>query len=195
MKNNLATVVLYVATAELTIHEFAIKTPAVPNDPELHRLESLFACLRACKAWADGWLSIHPQNYVGCAFTLLYQFSHTLVSLFKLSTLEDPAWDKGMVRNTANVLEILDRCTFNMKRCADFIAEPEDPEWNIFEKGVKMCQTIKQGWEPLLMEVWFPSLPGNGIENEFAQPGAEISDVLPMNGLDDEFMMEFFGPM
>lgn len=186
---------MYLATAELTIHEVAMRTPSAPHSPELNRLESLCACLQATKTWLNIWLSIHPAQYIGCPFPIFYQFSRALVSLYKLSTLDDPAWDKGMVRNTANVLEFLDRCTYKMKQCAELITEPEDPRWNIWDKGVKMCQSIKQGWEPRLMEVWYPSMPGSGMGAPLLQAGSEMPVDFPINALDDEFMMEFFGSM
>lgn len=188
---------MYLATAELTIHEVAMQPTSLLHSPELNRLESLCACLQATKKFLDLWLSLHPAEYISCPFPIFYQFSFALVSLYKLSTLEDPAWDKGMVRNTANVLEFLDRCTYNMKRCADSIPDldPDDPQWNIWEKGVKMCHSIKQGWEPKLMEAWYPNMPGNGAGSALPQTGSEIPDVFPINGLDDAFMMEFFGLM
>ncbi|KAJ5183452.1 hypothetical protein N7492_001068 [Penicillium capsulatum] len=191
------TVRMYLATAELTIHEVAMQTPSVPHSPELNRLESLRACLQATKTWLDIWLSFHPTEYVGVPFTIFYQFSRALVSLFKLSTLEDPAWDKGMVRNTANVLEFIDQCIYKMKNCADTanINAPNDIDWNTWEKGVRMCQSIKQGWEPRLMEAWYPNMPGNGLEGALPQTGPEIVDPFPIHGLDDDFMLEFFGSL
>lgn len=186
-------VLLYLANAELTIHEVAIQAPSLPHSPELDRLESLCTSLRAAKSWLDIWLSIPPEQYMGISFTMFFQFSRALVSLYKLSTLDDPAWDKNLVRNTANILEILDRILYHMKKCAEHIAVPNELDWNIFEKGVRMIQSIKQGWEPNLMEVWFPRLPSNGIDNDFVQAEPALPDILPIGGFDDVWMLEVFG--
>lgn len=131
------------------------------------------------------------------SFTIFFQFSRALVSLYRLSILEDPAWDKALVRNTANVLEYLDRMVYMMKKCADHIAVPHQSEWNIFEKGKTMVQCIKEGWEPKLMEVWYPSLSSNnGVEAALGPPNpAILGDMLPMNGFDDAWMLEVFGSM
>lgn len=188
-------ILLYLANAEIVIHEVAIQTPSLPNAPELHRLESLCTSLQASKSWLDIWLSITPEQYMGIPFTMYFQFSRALVSLYKLSTLDDPAWDRNMVRNTANVLEILDRVQYMMKRCADHLAVPSELEWNIFEKAVKMVQSIKQSWEPKLMEIWFPSVPSAGMESDFVQPGPPLPDVMPMTEFDDAWMFEVFGSM
>ncbi|OKO93709.1 hypothetical protein PENSUB_11988 [Penicillium subrubescens] len=148
------------------------------------------------KSWLDLWLSVPTEKYMGVSFTIFFQFSRALVSLYRLSILEDPAWDKALVRNTANVLEYLDKMAYMMKKCADHLAVPHQPEWNIFEKGKMMVQCIKEGWEPKLMEVWYPSLPSNGVENTLDPPNpAILADILPMNGFDDAWMMEVFGSM
>lgn len=69
-----------------------------------------------------------------------------------------------------------------------------DPEWSVFEKGCRMIASIKQSWEPKLMEVWYPSLPADGLDNsQFVPPTPDLSSVIPMSGLDDAWMMEVFG--
>jgi hypothetical protein len=126
---------------------------------------------------------------------MFFQFSRALVSLYKLSTLEDPAWDRNMVRNTANVLEILDRILYNLKKSSRISLESDHHKYNIYEKGVKMVQSIKQGWEPKLMEVWFPNLPSDEINNQYVPTGPPLPDVMPMTGFDDAWMLEVFGSM
>ncbi|KAJ5713761.1 uncharacterized protein N7483_010942 [Penicillium malachiteum] len=192
------TVMMYLENAELVIHEWAIQTPALPHSPELQRLESLCAALHATKRWLDIWLSIPPELYYGLPFTMFFQFSRALMSLFKLSTLEDPSWDRNVVRNTANVLEILDQIHFNMNKTAEMVVAANDQDLSIFEKGVKMITSIKQGWEPKLMEVWYPSLPPSGLSgtgDEFVPPAPDLSNLMSLNGLDDAWMMEIFGSM
>jgi hypothetical protein len=46
------------------------------------------------------------------------------------------------------------------------------------------------------MEVWYPSLPSNGVGNTLDPPNpAILADILPMSGFDDAWMMEVFGSM
>ncbi|KAJ5949626.1 hypothetical protein N7454_001210, partial [Penicillium verhagenii] len=188
------TILMYVFNAELVIHEWAIQAPIDPQSPELYRLESLCAALHATKNWLDVWLSVSPFSYHGLPFTTFFQFSRSIVSLFRLSTLEDPGWDKTMVRNTANILDYLDRTHYNMKRCIETAVPPGESEWCTLEKGIKMVQSIKQGWEPKLMDVWYPSLPSGGMAgDEFVPPAPDL--MLPIDGLDDAWMMQIFGSM
>lgn len=132
---------------------------------------------------------------MGISFTMFFQFCRALVNLYKLSTLDDPAWDRNMVRNTANILEILDRTHYMMRKSAEYLAVPNDPEWNVFEKGVRMVKSIKQNWEPKLREMWFPSMSSNGMESEFVQSGPLLPDLMSMTGFDDSWMLDVFGSM
>lgn len=189
------TILAYVFNAELVIHEWAIQAPVDPQSPELYRLESLCAALHATKNWLDVWLSVSPFLYQAIPFTSFFQFSRVIVSLFRLSTLEDPSWDKAMVRNTANVLDYLDRTGYSMKRCIETAMSPDDPDWCVLEKGIRIVQSIKQGWEPKLMEIWYPSLAPSDLNgDEFVPPAPDLA-MLPINGLDDAWMMQIFGSM
>jgi len=96
-----------------------------------------------------------------------------------------------MVRNTANVLEILDRILYNLKRSSRILSEPDNSDYNVYEKGVSMVTSIKQAWEPKLMEAWYPNLPS---DDQFVQSGP-LPDVMPMTGFDDAWMLEVFGTM
>ncbi|KAJ5545930.1 hypothetical protein N7494_003515 [Penicillium frequentans] len=188
-------VLAYVFNAELVIHDWAIQAPVDPQSPELSRLESLCASLHATKNWLDVWLSVSPFLYQAFPFTSFFQFSRVIVSLFRLSTLEDPSWDITMVRNTANVLDYLDRTSYSMKRCIETTMSPDDPDWCGLEKGIRIVQSLKQGWEPKLMEVWYPSLPSSDLNgDEFVPPAPDLA-MLPINGLDDAWMMQIFGSM
>ncbi|KAJ5278979.1 hypothetical protein N7478_004351 [Penicillium angulare] len=190
---------LHLQRDELVIHDWAIQTPIYPYSPELQRLESLYTALQATKNWLDVWLSFSPDFYQGLPFTLFFQFARNIVSLYRLSTLEDPGWDRNMVRSTANILDIIERIIYNMKKCANMVAEanPALREFDkgIFDKGMKMMASIKLGWEPKLMEIWYPSLPPSGLNgDEFVAPATDLSNMIPF-GLDDVWMMEVFGSL
>lgn len=43
------------------------------------------------------------------------------------------------------------------------------------------------------MEVWYPSLPSSDLSgDEFVPPAPDLA-MLPINGLDDAWMMQIFG--
>ncbi|KAJ5678900.1 hypothetical protein N7462_007144, partial [Penicillium macrosclerotiorum] len=183
----------YLCDAESMIHEPALRDSSSPNSPELHRLESLYASLHSAKSWLDLWLTVPVERYMAIPFPAFFQFSRAVVNLFRLSILDDPAWDRILVRNTANILEYLDRMAFHIKGCLEIHTHSPRPQWSIFEKGAKMVQTLKQNWEPKLMEIWYPSLPTNEIGSGYDNANQTIPAILPVNTFDDAWMMEIFG--
>ncbi|PYH41994.1 Zn(II)2Cys6 transcription factor domain-containing protein [Aspergillus saccharolyticus JOP 1030-1] len=84
----------------------------------LPHLETLSTALTATKAWFDTFLSIPPAEYTGFPFTVFAQLARTLAALYRLSTLEDPLWDRAGVRRELDVLEVLDSVIGNLGQAA-----------------------------------------------------------------------------
>ncbi|KAJ5477405.1 hypothetical protein N7539_007549 [Penicillium diatomitis] len=189
-------ILFHIATTELVIHEIAMRAPSTPNTPDLQRLDSLYTSLQAAKTWLDLWLSQRPTEYMAFPYTIFGQLSRALVSLYRLSVLDDPAWDRNFVRTTANLLEYLNRMTYGMKMSTTHLAVPHQSEWNVFEKASTMFQCIREGWEPKLIEAWFPSPQSRGFDDTLnASNPPMLDETLPMNGLDDLWMMDVFGSL
>jgi hypothetical protein len=189
---------MYLSNAELTINEISIVLPAVPNAPDLKRLDSLYISLNATKSWLDLWLSIPPKNYIVISFVMFFQFTRTIVNLYRLSTLEDPAWDRTMVRNTANLISYLESIEANLKEGADHIATAGGTDMNILEKGLRMVQGLKRGWEPKLNEIWYDAPMNQSIlqaDMGVGPPNGLIPESLQFNGFDDSWMMEILGSL
>ncbi|OGM48641.1 hypothetical protein ABOM_002046 [Aspergillus bombycis] len=187
-KNNVIS--MYFSNAELAIHEVLIKAPIPINCPDPQGLKSLHVSLLAAKSWLDVWLCVPPEHYLGVSFTILFQFCRALVNLFKLSTLDDPAWDKNGVQDSANLLHYLDHLQINFKRSSDHLGQ--DAEDNIFEKGVKMISAIKERWGPSLMQAR-QYLPATEAANPTLQNTLGNPDDLRLDGIDDAWMMELLG--
>ncbi|KAJ5996867.1 hypothetical protein N7499_006820 [Penicillium canescens] len=191
-------VLMYLSNAELTINEISIVLPAVPNAPDLKRLDSLYISLNATKSWLDLWLSIPPKNYIVISFVMFFQFTRAIVNLYKLSILEDPAWDRTMVRNTANLISYLESIEANLKEGAEHIATAGGTDMNILEKGLKMVQGLKQGWEPKLNEIWYDAPMNQSIlqaDMGVGPPNGLVPESLQFNGFDDSWMMEILGSL
>jgi hypothetical protein len=191
-------VLMYLSNAELTINEISIVQPAVPNAPDLKRLDSLYISLNATKCWLDLWLSIPPKNYIIISFVMFFQFTRAIVNLYKLSILEDPAWDRTMVRNTANLISYLESLEAKLQEGANHIATAGGTDMNILEKGLKMVQGLKQGWEPKLNEVWYDAPMNQGILQAgmgVGPPNGLVPESLQFNGFDDSWMMEILGSL
>ncbi|KAI1380534.1 hypothetical protein F4677DRAFT_441846 [Hypoxylon crocopeplum] len=89
-----------------------VNTPETSNDgctSGFERLECLWGSVRAIKSWFDVFFTLSPSTYRGLSFLLWAQLARCLVILYRLSTLEDPAWDRKAVRNMVDLLQVLDR--------------------------------------------------------------------------------------
>ena len=65
--------------------------------------------MNAIKSWLDAFFKLPPPACLGCPFLFGAQMSRCLVTLYRLSTYADPAWDCQAVCNTVDLLLVLDR--------------------------------------------------------------------------------------
>ncbi|KAJ5208791.1 hypothetical protein N7449_003170 [Penicillium cf. viridicatum] len=189
-------ILLFLYNAEIIIHELSIGTPAIPHSPDPHRLDSLYTSLRATKGWLDVWIEFEAEEYLQLSCIIFFQFTRGIVSLYRLTVLEDPAWSKSMVRDTANILEYLNRNEAIIRRCPDYTTFDHSREMNLLEKGLRMIQGMRMNWEPKLMEMWRSDIPGdNGIDSGMIQSDAVLPDVMPVGEIDEAWMMDFLGSL
>ena len=186
--NGLAEVVLaHFYSTELTINEIALSEgPIISSNSDFYRIESLYACLNSVKSWFDVFFTISPAAYVGFPFSIFSQLSHCLIALYRLSTLDDPAWDKDMVQNTANLLLISDQVAQNMGRVTGLAGlDSDSTESGVFTRAAKMAESIRLGWEAKLdAEPRQPAIPTrHGV-------GSTIPEALPMDFSDDTWLTD-----
>ncbi|KAJ5514265.1 hypothetical protein N7463_003817 [Penicillium fimorum] len=182
--------------AEIIINELSIGAPVIANSPDLHRLDSLYTTLQASKGWLDIWLELEGEEYFQLSCIIFFQFTRAIITLYKLTILEDPAWSKSMVRDTANILEYLNRIEAIIRKCPDYITFDESQEMNLLEKGLRMIHGLRMNWEPKLMEMWGPNIPANnGIDSGMIQSDAMLPDVMPLGDIDESWILDFLGSL
>ncbi|KAM0435975.1 hypothetical protein ACHAPT_002867 [Fusarium lateritium] len=119
--------------------------------PMNQRIESMYSCLKAIRAWYDVFFSMPPEDLPGSPFSLYIQLSQVQVALYRLTTSEDPAWDKDLVRNTADLLVMLDQVIDLFTRLDTiYPLRAMMDEDSLFIKGVKIIRNIRSSWEPIL---------------------------------------------
>lgn len=93
---------------ELVVHEVGLsKAAAISSGSDFQKLESLHACLVSIKKWFELFLSISSALCIGFAQKTYTQLAHCTIALYRLTTLEDPDWDKALVRQTLNFSLVL----------------------------------------------------------------------------------------
>ncbi|RDW58820.1 hypothetical protein BP6252_13296 [Coleophoma cylindrospora] len=73
------------------------------------RLNFSWRSLGAIKAWMETFFSLSPAECAGLSFIHMAQLARCLVVLYRMSTFVHPGWDCNMVRNTLDILSVLDR--------------------------------------------------------------------------------------
>jgi len=133
----------------------------------------LSRCVQAARAWFDIFFGLEPATYAMFGFSIWAQFSHLVVSVYRLTLLNEPWWDKDMVRRTIDLSQVLDEMLDRVES-RPHPAGLEDVGDNreamfYLVKGIK---TIKTAWGPLLA----PKPTGN------ATTSTESFDVGGSNG-------------
>lgn len=182
--------------------------------PTQQRIQSMFECLKCVRAWFDIFLSIPLMEIPGSPFAVYVQLSQNQVALYRLTTSEDPAWDKDMVRNTADLLSLLDQ-TIELFNQLDsvYVFKAGEGEETLFVKASKIMNNIRTSWEPALSRhlggIPTPNSQGQGQGQGQAPnanpveapmppipmvPGFNLPDPSMMDFGDMTWMSDVFGP-
>ena len=144
---------LHLYSTEVRIYDIALsKAPIDLNSSGFQRIDSLYACLEATKNWFRVFLDFPPALYVGLSIPTFTQMGRCIVSLFRLVTLEDPVWDRGLARETANLSHILEQIIqrfSQVKSVADLDRSASEDE-DIFSRTAGTLRSTKTWWDAKL---------------------------------------------
>jgi len=149
------TILSGISYAELAICEVAIakpKTVVTGAMSDMQRYEAMEACLGAVSEWFDRHFSIPSYVYIGMTFSYWWGMSHCLLTLYRLTILDDPGWDRRAVRDRMDLLAILDRLKAGFDEVA--VQRRRDAGQTVdedtFQKFSKMSSSMKHNWAPEL---------------------------------------------
>ncbi|KAL2265989.1 hypothetical protein VTJ83DRAFT_5341 [Remersonia thermophila] len=149
------TILSAISYADLAIHELAMTRPNPAPAPasslmrDMQRYEALEACLTAASDWFDRHFSIPSYVYVGMTFGSWWNMAHCLLTLYRLSVLDDdPAWDCRAVRKRLDLLAVLDRLEagFQETAAARRLAAGLTVEEDIFGKFARFARSMRASW-------------------------------------------------
>ncbi|KAK4187418.1 hypothetical protein QBC35DRAFT_233924 [Podospora australis] len=146
------TILSLMSYTELAIHESALAQPRVSalgsTGPDLQRYTAMEACLTAIKDWFDRHFSIPSYVYIGMTFSYWCHMAHCLLSLYRLSILDDPAWDRRAVRQKVDLVAICDRLKVGFEELSARRKLESGPtiEEDGFSKFNAMLRSMKSGW-------------------------------------------------
>ena len=188
--NTLSDVILaHLWSTELTINEIALaQLPIAADHSSFKRIEALCACLKSIKSWFELVFNIPLTDYIKFPFSIFSQLVHCLFVLFRLSTLDDPAWDKHGVKDTADLLAIVDQLIINLDQAATKFDTNDNPEGDLFSRSAKKYRSIRLEWETKLgpEDLRVSTVPSAQIGSNYALP-EDFSLEFP----DNDWMMDF----
>ena len=119
---------------------------------DMQRHEAMEACLGAVRGWFDLHFSIPSYIYIGMTFSYWWHMAHCLLTLSRLSILEDPAWNRRAVRNRIDLIAILEQLEagFDEVAAQRRIATGPTAEEDSFSKFRRLVRTMKTTWAPEL---------------------------------------------
>ncbi|KAF4344954.1 Zn(II)2Cys6 transcription factor [Fusarium beomiforme] len=188
---------------EITINSVGL---FMENIPVNQRIESMFSCLRAIRSWYDVFFGIPTEELPGIPFAIYIQLSQVQIALYRLTTSEDPAWDKELVKNTADLLVLMDQVIdFFLRLDSAYKLKVSPGEETVFVMGAKIMSNVKSSWEPTLSRHLRNALPistnqgaGQPIPTpppaQTSQPAMDMSNINMIDFGDVTWMGDVFGP-
>jgi hypothetical protein len=176
------TVVAYLCAAEVAIYELAALHPPNPSSQfnallDHKRIGYLMACVQSCKFFTEYYLS---SDLIHITMSKGLIFSYCLKLLHKLSTLQDPNWDTAVVRETVDLVELLQHCAAVADRCNELL-KAETGEDSVFLVAAKTLRDTAPSWKVTLVQE--PQLDGDATLEGWAS--AEAMDLPPIDFSDD----------
>lgn len=143
------------------------KSGSTPSDPAFRRFEVYQSCLTSIKGWVDAFFSAPLTVSTGVPLIHHPRFVHLMRGLHRLSTLEDPAWDRDSMKQTLDLIPTCDRFieVFKTLNCPVSTGDEDD---EAFSFGVRLFQNLKAKWQTELanMERTSPPAPDPGFFND-----------------------------
>ncbi|KAK4654465.1 hypothetical protein QC762_403520 [Podospora pseudocomata] len=180
------TILSHISYTELAIHEAAVAKPRISPTttvPDLQRYAAMEACLNAIKDWFDRHFSIPSYVYIGMTFSYWCHMAHCLLSLYRLSVLDDPAWDRRAVRNKLDLLRICDQLKLGFEELSAKRRLDSGPtiEEDGFTKFNMMLRTMKSGWVAELAAIDGVDLSGGGHHSSSVEQYLDAGNANELN--------------
>jgi hypothetical protein len=109
-------------------------------------LAGLDSILTAIEQWIKLFFEIPLMEFVGCPFAILSQFTHCMILLFKLMSLDEPGWDHMEIRKRADLFEIIEHLAQRLESIPTLfglVSTDEPEEKGIFFKASRILRALK----------------------------------------------------
>ena len=124
---------------------------------------------------------------------------HCLSTLFKLATLDDPAWDKRSMRQTLDPLSILDGTISSFEQASNFVRPNQqqvlgggEAEGDRFTRSARLFRNMRPSWEAKLApeNLSSPDL-AFAAQGGMVPQDLQLSEALSVDFSNDGWLMDF----
>ncbi|KAJ6783402.1 hypothetical protein PWT90_02212 [Aphanocladium album] len=194
------TIVTHLVSTECQIH--AIGLFSNQRIPETQSVESMYQCLICIRAFYDAFFSIPLGEIAGLPLHLYVALSTMQVMLYRLTISDNPTWDKEVVRQTVDVMDIVDRTIELFEKVASvYPMRDQQVQGNLFQKGAKQLRNLRVMWQPIVSKHFGTMPTPNSQQNNASRAATEqpmlldtMVDGEPIDFNDMSWMADIFGP-
>lgn len=160
------------------------------------RIDLLYNCLHAVKGWFDEFFSFPVADYAGITFNIFSGLAIGFQTLYRLSVLDTPGWDRAAVRSTASLLDLLDRCADNIAQVTVVVGIDTTgvEDGDVFSRAARLVRNQRANCAQALEQVGAAAAHAEGAAASAANVNmAEFQQLLDSHP--DSWLVDMFaGP-
>lgn len=179
--------------------------------PDAQSVEAMYMCITCTKTFYDTFFAIPLTDIPILPFYVYVAHSSVQTMLYRLTIAENSIWDKEIIRNTADVISIMDRTIQLFENITHVFPSHEHEIYaTLFSNGVKFMRSLRAAWQPAVAKQYgglpTPSSQNDGSMGQAAhdghgggmQAGTEAVGIMPdgpsIDFNDISWMADIFGP-
>ncbi|KAJ9165814.1 Transcriptional regulator WAR1 [Coniochaeta hoffmannii] len=195
--------------SEIVVLEAGLgRTPYNPAKPDLRRYEILSRLANTVKRYFELYWPVAEAYYTAITFAIWCQVAHSLMTLYKLSTLDEPAWDRDALRRDLDLLEVCDLIIRGMDEAGArrrpemsgmATVPPQCPaDTDIFSACGRMIVSMRNAWAAELAAQQPDAADPAAADQGPADSGGFVENfnagglAVPVNFLDDAWLTDIF---
>jgi hypothetical protein len=158
-------------------------------------MEGLQNCLRCLRDWLNVFFSLGEIMLVDLPAAAFIQLDHVSHSLFHLTSLEDPFWDRDAVMKTVNAFDVMEQVIQMLQNIPGLTGRKEDDPDDSVNKAIEGIRSQKQGWMMKMSQLAASSGAGHQqavpVDRSQEQGAYWGDDLMPNTGPDEQWLRDF----
>ncbi|KAI1208402.1 uncharacterized protein F4807DRAFT_150841 [Annulohypoxylon truncatum] len=135
---------------EVLISESAISKPLASwNEPDMRRFEVYQNCLVSIQAFLDAFFELPISLLESMPFTSYPQVVRVMNCLQRITTIQDPAWDRAAVRTSIDLLSTCDKMIAILEylKASATLASRDGSEDQTHNWGLLVFRKLREAWQ------------------------------------------------